>query len=217
MLPSVQTAQARRVMMIIQTIPEIIVMRINRKNVVLYAALAGALAVVIPGCGSRQEEPPKPVASTTVGTEVDDTVVTAKVKSALLADPDIKSLDLQVETRKGTVQLSGFVNNQTQIDRAIAATRAVSGVTNVENKLSIKEGNATMGSAIDDSVITTTVKSALLADPNVKSLDVAVITRKGEVQLSGFVNSQDQIDQVTAIARRVDGVTKVDNEMSIKK
>lgn len=192
-------------------------MRINRKNVVLYAALAGAFATVIPGCGSRQEEPPKPVASTTVGIEIDDTVVTAKVKSALLADPDIKSLDLQVETRKGTVQLSGFVNNQSQIDRAITATRAVAGVTSVENKLSVKEGSATVGSAIDDGVITTTVKSALLADPNIKSLDIAVITRKGEVQLSGFVNSQSQIDQATAIARKVDGVTKVDSEMSIKK
>ena len=192
-------------------------MRINRKNAVLYAALAGAFAVVISGCGSRQEEPPKPVASTTVGTEIDDTVLTTKVKSALLADPDIKSLDLQVETRKGMVQLSGFVDNQTQIDRAVTATRAVAGVTSVENKLSVKEGKATVGSAIDDGVITATVKSALLADPNIKSLDIAVITRKGEVQLSGFVNSQSQIDQATAIARKVDGVTKVDSEMSVKK
>lgn len=191
-------------------------MRINRKKVVLYAALAGVFAAAITGCGGRQEEPPKPVASTTVGIEIDDTVITAKVKSALLADPDIKSLDLQVETRKGMVQLSGFVNSQAQIDRAITATRAVPGVTSVENKLSVKEGKATVGSAIDDGVITATVKSALLADPNIKSLDIAVITRKGEVQLSGFVNSQSQIDQATAIARKVDGVTKVDSEMSIK-
>ncbi len=102
-------------------------MRINRKNAVLYAALAGAFAAVITGCGSRQEEPPKPVASTTVGIEIDDTVVTAKVKSALLADPDIKSLDLQVETRKGTVQLSGFVDSKAQIYRAIAVAAAVEG------------------------------------------------------------------------------------------
>ena len=101
--------------------------------------------------------------------------------------------------------------------RAITATRAVAGVTSVENKLSVKDGKTTVGTVVDDSVITTTVKSALLADPNVKSLDIAVITRKGEVQLSGFVNSQTQIDQATAIAGKVDGVTKVDSEMSIKK
>ena len=191
-------------------------MRINRRNAFLCAAFAAAFATVITGCGKAQETP-KPVASTTVGTEIDDTMITAKVKSALLADPDIKSLDLQVETRKGTAQLSGFVNSQAQIDRAMTVTRAVEGVKNVENKLSVKDGKATVGSTVDDGVITTTVKSALLADSNVKSLDVTVITRKGEVQLSGFVDSQSQIDQVTAIARKVDGVTKVDNEMSIKK
>ena len=192
-------------------------MRVDRKLFVLGVTLAGAMSVLAAGCGDRQEQPSPPPASTTVGTEIDDTVVTTKVKSALLADPDIKSLDLQVETRKGTVQLSGFVNNQTQIDRAITATRAVAGVTSVENKLSVKDGKTTVGTVVDDSVITTTVKSALLADPNVKSLDIAVITRKGEVQLSGFVNSQTQIDQATAIAGKVDGVTKVDSEMSIKK
>jgi len=199
-----------------QPFAESTTMRINRRNAFLCAAFAAAFATVITGCGKAQETP-KPVASTTVGTEIDDTMITAKVKSALLADPDIKSLDLQVETRKGTAQLSGFVNSQAQIDRAMTVTRAVEGVKNVENKLSVKDGKATVGSTVDDGVITTTVKSALLADSNVKSLDVTVITRKGEVQLSGFVDSQSQIDQVTAIARKVDGVTKVDNEMSIKK
>jgi hyperosmotically inducible protein len=70
---------------------------------------------------------------------------------------------------------------------------------------------------VDDGVITTKVKSALLADPDVKSFDIAVVTRKGGVQLSGFVDSQAQIDQALAIAGKVDGVTTVGNEMSIKK
>ncbi len=192
-------------------------MGINRKHIVLYAALAGVMVAVTAGCGKTQEAPPKPVASTSAGTEIDDTVVTTRVKSALFADPDIKSLDLQVETRKGMVQLSGFVNNQTQIDRALTAARGVAGVTSVENKLSIKDGPVTVGNVVDGSVMTAKVKTALLADPNVKSQDIAVITRKGEVQLSGFVDSQAQIDQAVAIAGKVEGVTSVGNEMSIKK
>ncbi len=56
-------------------------------------------------------------AKTTVGTEIDDTVVTTKVKSALLADAEIKSFDVKVETRKGAVQLSGFVDNQMSLKK----------------------------------------------------------------------------------------------------
>ena len=178
-------------------------------------ALSGAASLLVAGC-SPEAPPPAPAASTTVGTQIDDTVVTTRVKSALLADPDIKSLDLKVETRKGAVQLSGFVDNQGQIDRAIAATRAVAGVESVENGISIKDGKITVGDAVDDSVITTKVKSALLADPGSKSFDIAVVTRKGEVQLSGFVDSQAQIDQAVALVMKVDGVTSVGNELSIK-
>jgi len=77
--------------------------------------------------------------------------------------------------------------------------------------------STTVGSQIDDSVVTTRVKSALLGDPTIKSFDIAVVTRKGEVQLSGFVNNQDQIDHAIKIARSVPGVHSVTNKMSIKK
>jgi hyperosmotically inducible protein len=192
-------------------------MRVDRKLLVLGVTLAAAMSVLIAGCGNRQDKLPTPSASTTVGTEIDDTVVTTKVKSALFADPDIKSFDLKVETRKGAVQLSGFVDNQAQIDRAITATRAVEGVRSVDNSISLKGKSRTVGNVVDDGIITTKVKSALLADPSVKSFDIAVVTRKGEVQLSGFVDSQAQIDQAIAIAHKMDGVTSVGNEMSIKK
>jgi len=185
-------------------------MQVDRKLLVLGASLA----LLTVGCGNETAKTPT---STTAGTELDDTVVTTKVKSALLADPDIKSFDLKVETRKGVVLLSGFVDNQAQIDRAVAATAGVAGVNSVENSITLKEGSTTAGNMVDDGVITTKVKSALLADPDVKSFDIAVVTRKGGVQLSGFVDSQAQIDQALAIAGKVDGVTTVGNEMSIKK
>jgi hyperosmotically inducible protein len=192
-------------------------MRGDRKFLILGLALAGAFSVLGAGCNRPQEQAATAPAPTTVGTEIDDTVLTTKVKSALFADPEIKSFDLKVETRKGAVQLSGFVNNQAQVDRAIATTQAVEGVKSVENGISLKEGQATVGNNVDDGIITGKVKSALLADPAIKSLDIAVVTRKGEVQLSGFVDNQAQIDQATALAEKVEGVTKIANEMSIKK
>lgn len=192
----------------------------DSRRLLLGAALSATVALSLAGCGKREEAAqasPAPVAATTIGTEIDDTVLTTKVRTALLGDPEIKSFDLKVETRKGEVQLSGFVNTQAQIDLAIGVARGIEGVKGVENGISIKDGAATIGNAVDDGIITTGVKSALLADPGMKSFDIAVVTRKGEVQLSGFVDSQAQIDQAVAIAGKVSGVTRVGNEMSIKR
>jgi len=75
---------------------------------------------------------------------------------------------------------------------------------------------SSVGAVIDDSIITTKVKAALLADPDVKGTDINVETKKGEVMLSGFVGNQQQIDQAMKIAKAVEGVKKVDNKMTVK-
>ncbi|WP_425259324.1 BON domain-containing protein [Rubrivivax sp. RP6-9] len=74
----------------------------------------------------------------------------------------------------------------------------------------------TMGTQIDDAGVTGRVKAALLAAPDVKSADISVLTVQGEVQLSGILDNQAQIDQVVQIARAADGVTGVKNELRIK-
>ena len=81
----------------------------------------------------------------------------------------------------------------------------------------LKDGKVTVGNAVDDTVLTAKVKSALLGDAAIKSFDVAVVTRKGEVQLSGFANDQNQIDRAIQVAKSVEGVAGVKNEMSVKK
>lgn len=171
----------------------------------------------VPENSMSPARPVAPVLPTTVGNEIDDTVVTASVKSALVADADIKSFDFKVETRKGVVMLSGFVDNQAQLDRANSLARGVSGVIRVENSVTLKSGNTTVGTKVDDSIVTAKVKAALIGDEAIKSNDIAVITRKGEVQLSGFVNSQAQIDRAVQISKAVEGVVSVNNEMKIKK
>lgn len=192
-------------------------MKVKYGTLILGAALAGASTGFIAGCSKSSDASGPPPPSTTVGTEIDDSVVTTRVKSALLADPDVKSYDLKVETRKGEVQLSGFVDNQTQIDRATAVTRAIPGVKSIENKVNLKGAATTVGNKVDDGITTSKVKTALLADANIKSFDIAVVTRKDEVQLSGFVDNQSQMDRAVDIARGIEGVRAVRNEMSIKK
>lgn len=187
-------------------------------------ALACAVPLLLAGCDNRQGDASTtapgavpPASSISVGTEIDDSVVTARVKSALLADHDVKSFDIKVETRKGQVQLSGFVDTQARIDNAIALVRRIEGVKGIENGMSVKDGKSTVGNTVDDSIVTTKVKSALLSDPSVKSFDIAVVTRKGEVQLSGYVDNQAQADRAIEIARGVSGVQGIKNEMIIKK
>lgn len=182
----------------------------------LVTVLAGLLTLAVAGCNKAPDTSGPPAPGTTIGTEIDDSVVTTNVKSALLSDPDIKSFDLKVETRKGNVQLSGFVDNQTQVDRATAVARGIAGVLSVQDSVTLKTATTSVGNKVDDSILTTRVKTALLADISIKSFDIAVVTRNGAVQLSGFVNNQGQIDNAVALAKSTEGVSSVVNEMSVK-
>jgi osmotically-inducible protein OsmY len=69
---------------------------------------------------------------------VDDSVITAKVKAAVLEEPSLKSAEINVETYKGIVQLSGFVRSRANIDRAVQVARGVKGVASVKNVMIIK-------------------------------------------------------------------------------
>jgi hyperosmotically inducible protein len=120
---------------------------------VLSTTLAGVMTVVA-GCNKPQATGTPPPA-TTMGAELEDGILATRVKSALLADPDLKGFDFEIETRKGEVQVSGFVDNQTQIDRAIAVARGVAGVKRVENKVGLKGAATTVGNQADDGIVAT--------------------------------------------------------------
>ncbi len=72
------------------------------------------------------------------GEYVDDSVITAKVKAEIFKDDSLKSSEINVETFKGVVQLSGFVNSQADIDKAVKVARTVKGVTSVKNDMRVK-------------------------------------------------------------------------------
>ncbi len=72
------------------------------------------------------------------GEYIDDAGITAKVKTAFVRDPSVSALDVKVETFKGTVQLSGFVDSQEQKARAEQVARSISGVQEVRNNIAIK-------------------------------------------------------------------------------
>ena len=72
------------------------------------------------------------------GEYVDDTVLTAKVKAEIFNEPSLKSAEINVETFKGVVQLSGFVNSREDINQAVRVARGVQGVVSVKNDMRLK-------------------------------------------------------------------------------
>ena len=72
------------------------------------------------------------------GEYVDDAVITTKVKAEIFNEPSLKSAEINVETFKGMVQLSGFVNSQDDINRAVRVARSVKGVVSVRNDMRLK-------------------------------------------------------------------------------
>lgn len=100
----------------------------NLKTLVT-AALLSSAALFAAGCAHHHGH------ERTGGEIIDDAAVTAKVKSALLAEKGVNSLDINVKTFDGTVQLSGFVDSQWQIEKASQVAMAVNGVHQVKNDL----------------------------------------------------------------------------------
>lgn len=80
-----------------------------------------------------------PPAKESPGEYVDDAAITTKVKAAFVKDKDVKATEVKVETFKGTVQLSGFANSSTAIDRAGQLARNVPGVKSVRNDIRLKQ------------------------------------------------------------------------------
>jgi osmotically-inducible protein OsmY len=100
------------------------------KTPVRLAAASVALAV-LGACASTPTQEG-------TGEYVDDTVITTKVKALIISDPVLKAAEINVETFKGRVQLSGFVSTSAQMAQAVSVTRAVKGVRAVSNDMRLK-------------------------------------------------------------------------------
>ena len=102
----------------------------KKSKIVLFFLLV-SLVVAFAACGSTDTR-------RSTGEYVDDTVITTKVKSQLAADDFLKSFQINVDTHEGIVQLSGFVDSQEAVNKAVSIARGVQGVTSVKNDLVVK-------------------------------------------------------------------------------
>ena len=99
-------------------------------------ATAAVVIVLLTAFAAHAEDPVK----RSTGAYLDDKAVSAKVKAALLQDPDVKALQVNVETYNGVVQLSGFVDKPEQISRAAEVAKGVEGVKSIKNDLHVRPG-----------------------------------------------------------------------------
>ena len=100
-------------------------------NKFLSAAFVAVALLSAVGCSSTPKQEG-------TGEYIDDSVITTKVKAAILNEPTLKVAEINVETFKGTVQLSGFVSSATDSTKAVQVTRTVKGVKAVKNDILVK-------------------------------------------------------------------------------
>lgn len=95
------------------------------------ASLMALALLTAGGCASTHKQEG-------TGEYVDDSVITSKVKAEILHEPSLSSAEINVETFKGVVQLSGFVNSRADITKALEVARSVGGVKSVKNDMRLK-------------------------------------------------------------------------------
>jgi osmotically-inducible protein OsmY len=103
----------------------------KKRNIVIHFLMLLMLISTLAACAATRTQ-------SSAGEYVDDSVITTKVKSLLAEDDFLKSFEISVESFKGTVQLSGFVNSQRAVDKAGEITTSVKGVKSIKNNLIVK-------------------------------------------------------------------------------
>lgn len=176
----------------------------------IFALLTGSLLVVglfaLVGCTSSMVP---------AGTRSSDSGITSVVEASLEANETVKAGQVEVQTREGVVYLTGVVDTVEARREAARVAWRTEGVLGVNNDLTV--GETTVGAWIDDVMISSKVKSQLIANTLIRAGDIDVSSSQGIVTLIGRVSSQAVKTDAERIARATKGVTDVNNELSVGK
>lgn len=135
--------------------------------------------------------------------------ITAKVKLALLADQRVSGFATDVDTKDGTVTLSGIVDEQTNKSAAEEVARDVEGVKNVNNQLQVVPGAKRDEISEADDKIEDAISTVMDQDQVLKELSLSADSNAGVVTLDGNVESQEQLLKAAQAVRSVPGVKAV--------
>jgi hyperosmotically inducible periplasmic protein len=145
----------------------------------------------------------------------DDSFIAATIKAALLDNRHTSGTRINVDSHQGVVLLSGFARSEEEKAAATRVAEGVLGVSKVINSVAVGPSTS-LGTKLDDSIVTGKVKAALMDSADVKSMQVNVETRDGVTQLAGFIQSDAMKEKAGRIAAGIDGVKRVDNVLVVK-
>lgn len=195
---------------------------------ILKATLLGAAIVLALGACTGTVTTDKS-GTRTIGTAVDDATITGSVKAKLLGDERTKGFDINVDTARGVVTLTGGADSRMSRNTAGALAASATGVVRVDNQLKVLPANSEArqdantatasgevreamdesGDGIDDAWITSKVKTQLLADTDVKGTQITVETKGNMVTLGGTADTAAARAKAIEIATATKGVTHV--------
>ena len=178
----------------------------KRILVVAAGSLLGAGLLALAGCASSMVPE---------NTRHADSGITSVVEASLKANDKVKAREVDVETREGTVYLTGVVDTEDARREAGRVAWHTEGVQGVVNDLTV--GERTVGSWVDDVVISSKVKTKLIANGDIKAGDIDVGSSQGVVTLIGRVSSEKIKNEADSIARGTKGVKDVHNELTVGK
>ena len=191
--------------------------KITSLALALSLSLGGGLALAVDHVRYNEDE------SSSATQAVGDAWITTKVKAELATAEGVSSTDISVTTVDGVVTLTGVLPTRMAVDAAVAQTRSVKGVIDVD-AAGLKVGEAatlaasdhdgssstSVGQKVDDTWITTKVKAELATTEGVPSTEISVKTVDGVVTLVGALPSDLAVKKAIAAARSVKGVRQVD-------
>jgi len=148
------------------------------------------------------------------GTMIDDAAITAKVKTELIGEKNVKARNIDVDTVAGVVVLSGYVDSQQEANKAGLLAKSISGVVRVKNELRV--GSRSMGQGLDDKVLGAKIKARLMEEPGVRSLNIDVDVYSGSANVTGTVSSQEQKKKILALIRSIDGVKGIVDNLQVR-
>ena len=169
-------------------------------------SLVGLGVLALAGCASTMVNQ---------GTRQTDSGITSVIEASLEANEQVKARQVEVQTREGVVYLTGVVDTEDARREAGRVAWRTEGVDGVVNDLTV--GERTVGSWVDDVMISSKVKAKLSSNYKIKAGEIDVGSSQGVVTLIGRVRSETTRNDAERIARGTKGVTDVSNELLVGK
>jgi hyperosmotically inducible protein len=180
---------------------------------VLLPALSGCTAALVGGGAAggyavgTDERP--------VDRMVDDSTISSHIKNEMIKDATVKARQIDVDTVGGHVTLTGVVETKTEVRRAIEISKGVQGVKSVNNNLQV--GTKSWTEVVSDKYLVSKIKSKLIVEPEMRSLNIDVDVHKGVVTLTGIVESRIQKKRALEIARTTENTVRVVDNLQVRK